>query len=109
MLYGDRPILSPRQDALGRAGFALELARAIDNLNLANDGFVMGLLGDWGSGKSSVIELIVRYLRHIEMMSASSRPIFGEANAQPRTLDALEDMSLVPEPLAATTARHLPA
>jgi predicted KAP-like P-loop ATPase len=97
MLYGDRPISSPRQDALGRAGFALELARAIDNLNLANDGFVMGLLGDWGSGKSSVIELIVRYLRHIEMMSASNRPILREANAQPRSLDDLEDMSFVYE------------
>src|SRR6185437_11725725 len=71
MLYGDRPISSPRQDVLGRSGFALELAKAIDNLNLSADGFVMGLLGDWGTGKSSVVELIVRYLRHIEMSRAS--------------------------------------
>jgi hypothetical protein len=61
MLYSDRPISSPRQDVLGRAGFALELAKAIDNLVLARDGFVIALLGEWGSGKSSVIELIVRY------------------------------------------------
>jgi KAP family P-loop domain len=67
MRYSDRPITRPGDDALGRSGFALEVARSIDNLTIANEGFVMALVGEWGSGKTSVIELIVRYLRHIEM------------------------------------------
>jgi hypothetical protein len=97
MLYSDRPISSPRQDVLGRAGFALELATAIDKLPLTRDGFVMALLGEWGSGKSSVIELIVRYLRHIEMARASNSPILGDLEPDPKNLDDLEKMSEVYE------------
>ena len=52
MRYGDRPIVRPGEDALGRSGFALELARSIDNLSVSADGFVMGLVGEWGSGKT---------------------------------------------------------
>jgi predicted KAP-like P-loop ATPase len=51
MRYSDRPITRPGEDALGRASFALELARSIDNLSVAGDGFVMALVGEWGSGK----------------------------------------------------------
>lgn len=97
MLYSDRPISTPRQDALGRSGFALELARAIDNLDLSNDGFVMGLLGDWGAGKTSVIELIVRYLRHIEMERASKAALPNDERAEQRSLDDLEAMSEIYE------------
>ena len=49
----DRPITRPGDDALGRSGFALEVARSIDNLTIANEGFVMALVGEWGSGKTS--------------------------------------------------------
>src|ERR1700694_4079413 len=101
MLYSDRPIINPRQDVLGRAGFALELATAIDKLQLTKDRFVIALLGEWGSGKSSVIELIVRYLRHIEMARASSNAILDDLKAAPKSLDDLEAMSEVYEKIEA--------
>jgi hypothetical protein len=97
MRYSDRPITHPRQDLLGRAEFALTLARAIDGLSIAKDGFVIGIVGEWGSGKTSVIELVRRYLRHIEMMRASEQALLGDTEAVPRTLEDLEQMADVYE------------
>lgn len=73
MRYSDRPIGLPQDDVLGRAPFAQTLADAIDNLPVAKDGFVIGLIGEWGSGKSSVAELTIRYLRHSDMIRACSK------------------------------------
>ncbi len=67
MRHSDRPITQPSEDALGRSEFALALAQAIDQLLVAKHGFVIGLIGEWGSGKSSVVELTLRFLRHKEM------------------------------------------
>lgn len=104
MQYGDRPISRPGQDVLGRAGFSLELARAIDQLAVAKDGFVIALCGEWGAGKTSVIELLVRYIRHIEMERASALPILDDKIAHPRTIDQLEQMSAVYERAARNVA-----
>jgi predicted KAP-like P-loop ATPase len=93
MRYSDRPITKPGQDVLGRAGFALELAHAIDQLSAAKDGFVISILGEWGSGKTSIVELIVRYLRHIEMERASRAPILDDDQPVPKSLDQLEEMT----------------
>jgi len=68
--HTDRPIFKPAQDLLRRRTFSLQLARAIDNFASPSDGFVMALEGKWGEGKSSVVALIVRYLRHLEMLRA---------------------------------------
>ncbi len=75
MRYSDRPISHPRDDLLKRSTFALALARSIDNLKTAQDGFVIGLLGPWGAGKSSVVELTLRYLRHLEMQHLSGSEV----------------------------------
>lgn len=93
MRYSDRPINRPNQDILGRAPFALELARAIDRLEVAKDGFVIAIIGEWGSGKSSVIELIIHYLRHIEMERASQAPVLDDRVPHPRSIDQLEELS----------------
>lgn len=93
MRYSDKPISKPSQDILGRAGFSLTLARGIDRLSVAGDGFVIAIVGDWGSGKSSVIELVTRYLRFIEMERASNFPILDDVRAQPCTIRQIEDMS----------------
>lgn len=94
MRYSDRPIIRPSDDALGRAGFALEIARSIDNLVVAADGFVMALIGEWGSGKTSVIELIVRYLRHLEMQRATHHQLIGDARPIPQTVNEIEDLAI---------------
>jgi predicted KAP-like P-loop ATPase len=93
MRYSDKPISRVSQDLLGRAGFALSLARAIDNLLVAEEGFVIAILGEWGSGKTSVIQLICRYLLHLEMERASHSPMGFETIASPTTLLELEEMA----------------
>jgi predicted KAP-like P-loop ATPase len=94
MRYSDRPITRPGEDALGRSTFALELARSIDNLSVAGDGFVMALIGGWGSGKTSVIELIVRYLRHIEMERVSAHRLLGDEQPIRQTINQIEQLAI---------------
>jgi ABC-type Na+ transport system ATPase subunit NatA len=93
MRYSDKPITRVRQDLLGRASFALTLARAIDNLSVAREGFVIAILGEWGSGKTSIIQLVCRYLLHLEMQRASQSALGSEITAQPKTLIELETMA----------------
>jgi hypothetical protein len=57
----DAPVCSPADDLLGRATFAQNLAGAL--LAMPRDtGFVVGLHGAWGTGKSSLINFILHYL-----------------------------------------------
>lgn len=58
----DSPIQSPDQDLLGRAGYAESLAKALINL-VSGPGIVVGLNGIWGSGKSSIKNLILNEIR----------------------------------------------
>lgn len=60
-LLADTPISDPKLDRLGRAGFASSLAASILALK-GQDSFVIGLCGPWGSGKSSVLNLLVSEL-----------------------------------------------
>src|ERR1041385_4203080 len=93
MRYSDRPIRRASEDLLGRAGFALSLARSIDNLAVADDGFVIAVLGEWGSGKTSVINMICRYLLHLEMERTSQSPLGYEDMAVPKNIAELETMA----------------
>lgn len=61
----DRPIDDPADDRLGRDGFVARLARAlvreeaVDGVTVARaSGVVVGLTGPWGSGKSSLLNLL---------------------------------------------------
>ncbi|WP_408914434.1 P-loop NTPase fold protein [Brucella pseudogrignonensis] len=92
MRYSDRPISHPQDDVLGRSTFALALARSIYNLSVAQDGFVIGLFGPWGAGKSSVVELTLRYLRHLEMQQIAGEEIAFE------TLDQMSDQFALVKP-----------
>jgi len=60
-LLADAPIADPKLDRLGRAGFARSLATSILALK-GQDSVVIGLCGPWGSGKSSVLNLLVAEL-----------------------------------------------
>jgi predicted KAP-like P-loop ATPase len=93
MRYSDRPIFKPGDDVLGRAPFALALARSIDQLLMASDGFVIAIHGKWGLGKSSVLEMTLRYLVHLEMERASQSTLLGEKSPQPKTLEELEKLA----------------
>jgi predicted KAP-like P-loop ATPase len=57
---GDQPIDDVSQDELGRDGFAVALRDEIRDAPV--EGFVIGVTGDWGSGKTSVINMAVNPL-----------------------------------------------
>jgi len=53
----DNPILSSKDDVLGRAEVARDFAKSVRTLD-ATQGVVVGVLGPWGHGKSSFINLM---------------------------------------------------
>ena len=56
-IIGDTPIREPSEDRLGRAALAASLARQILQADAA-EGLVVGVLGPWGSGKTSFVNLV---------------------------------------------------
>ncbi|HVX15911.1 MAG TPA: P-loop NTPase fold protein [Pirellulales bacterium] len=61
----DRPISDLSGDLLGRGPFAVALANAITAWK-GNDSLVLGIYGPWGSGKSSVKNMVISLLKHQE-------------------------------------------
>ncbi len=59
----DIPISSSDEDVLGRAELAHDFAKSIRRLD-ASEGVVIGVLGDWGSGKSSFVNLMREEFRN---------------------------------------------
>jgi energy-coupling factor transporter ATP-binding protein EcfA2 len=53
----DNPISDPADDLLGRIGAAQDLASQIQSLD-ASDGYVLAVTGPWGSGKTSLVNLV---------------------------------------------------
>jgi hypothetical protein len=71
----DRPIGCLEEDLLGRAEFAKSLASAIKGWR-GNESLVVSLYGPWGSGKSSVKNMVLQTLRSAE----SNCPLIVEFN-----------------------------
>lgn len=59
--YSDAPLENPNDDELNFAPYAQTLAKAIATVRLDN-GLVMAIYGEWGSGKSTLINFICHYL-----------------------------------------------
>ena len=62
-LLNNDPIADPTDDAFGRGEFVNRLARIIRGRRDSGS-FVVGLYGPWGTGKSSVLNLLEKRLRH---------------------------------------------
>jgi len=58
MFNSDLPIEKTKDDVLNRGIFAENLAKAMLN-HTAPEGFVIGMYGKWGSGKTSVINMVL--------------------------------------------------
>ena len=65
MFSSDKPISSVAEDKLKRSGFSKLLSQTIQNLD-RNETFTIGLFGKWGSGKTSVVEMMLRSLEELE-------------------------------------------
>ncbi len=74
-LSADKPIETREEDALGRRVFSEALANAIRGWS-GRDSLVIALYGSWGSGKSSVKNIMLEYL-------ATARPGLGVIDFNP--------------------------
>jgi predicted KAP-like P-loop ATPase len=61
-LSADRPIRTLKEDVLNRGSFCISLANAIQEWK-SEHSLVIGLYGTWGSGKSSVKNMVVSLLQ----------------------------------------------
>ncbi|MFN7114649.1 MAG: P-loop NTPase fold protein [Alphaproteobacteria bacterium] len=60
--YNDQPIQEPKEDLFGIDPFAQALARSVLKMS-SPVGSVIALNGPWGSGKSSVVNLVLHHLQ----------------------------------------------
>jgi predicted KAP-like P-loop ATPase len=100
MRHSDRPIYRPDQDVFKRSAFASALANGIDKLAPAENGYVIAVNGEWGSGKSSVIELVLRYIFHIEMIRLSEESIPPDRDPKHINMSQVEAMACIYERIA---------
>lgn len=88
----DQPISLPADDLFGRAGFARSIAERLFNMTDIEAGFVLGIDGEWGSGKTSVVRMIISSLLHQQMaMDSTQRRFVGDTgeSISPQELDRL--------------------
>ncbi|MED2040584.1 P-loop NTPase fold protein [Bacillus wiedmannii] len=73
------PIKDTEQDTLNRASFAEKIANSL--VKSGKDSLTMGILGNWGSGKSSVYNLIKEKSNANQVIFIEFKPwYFGENN-----------------------------
>jgi predicted KAP-like P-loop ATPase len=61
MLSADSPIETVNEDKLGRKTFVQALAKSLATFS-AQDSFAVGIHGKWGTGKSSILNLLVEQI-----------------------------------------------
>ncbi|MCA9587128.1 MAG: KAP family NTPase [Myxococcales bacterium] len=72
-LSGDRPIESRTQDRLGRSPFALAIAEQILSAS-PHDGYVVAIMGPWGAGKTSLLNIIAEAMRERDAVVLNFNP-----------------------------------
>lgn len=76
VLSADNPLTDPKEDKLGYAPFAENLAKSICKMS-PPDGLVMAVYAPWGSGKSTLLNFIIHYL---EQKPEEEQPIIVPFN-----------------------------
>ncbi len=79
MFSSDKPINSNKEDELNRTTFSKMLAKAILCYK-KEDTLVLGLCGSWGSGKSSIINLVLEDIDNRNKTDKESNPIIIKFN-----------------------------
>jgi predicted KAP-like P-loop ATPase len=75
MISPDSPIQSSRDDLLGRSSFASSLTKAVAGVS-GSESFVVGLHGKWGTGKSSVLNLLVEHIEQFNRTAPDEQKLF---------------------------------
>lgn len=80
MFNTDKPINNISSDLLNRASFSEQLAKAI--LSYTNtDNFTISLCGKWGSGKTSILNMVETYINTLtQNYSDDEKPIIVHFN-----------------------------
>ncbi|GAB1544220.1 KAP family P-loop domain protein [Scytonema sp. NUACC21] len=87
ILSADNPLTDPKDDRLGYAPFAKNLADSICKMS-PPEGFVMAVYAPWGSGKSTLLNFIVH---NLEQKPENEQPIIVRFN--PWWFSGEEDIS----------------
>ena len=78
MFISDQPIQSSSQDIIGRKKFAHSVAETIISYETANE-LVLGLFGEWGSGKTSLLNLTIERIEELSK-EVKDKPIIIKFN-----------------------------
>ena len=62
ILSADNPLNDPKDDRLGYASFARNLAESLCIMT-SGEGLVLAVYGSWGSGKSTLLNFMIHYLK----------------------------------------------
>ena len=65
MISPDLPITKSEEDVLNRSNFAKNLAQAVIQCTFPTS-FSIGLYGKWGSGKTSLLNMVIEEIENIE-------------------------------------------
>ena len=80
MFNSDKPIESAKEDTLKRATFSKQLANAILSYT-AEDNFTIGLCGEWGCGKTSILNMVIQEMKILtEKYDDDKKPIIVQFN-----------------------------
>ncbi len=80
VFVADQPIQNKEDDFLGRAGFAGHIGDAILKWK-SKDALCLGLYGEWGSGKTSIINMCVEHIKEkTKDLKSEERPIIFRFN-----------------------------
>lgn len=71
--FADNPISTASEDLLQRSKFVERIVREIDMID-ASQGYVMAVMGQWGSGKTSVLNLVKERLSNSETILVEYNP-----------------------------------
>lgn len=75
----DTPIQSAENDLLNRSNFSNTLAEAIINLPPSEQSIIIGIIGKWGYGKSSILNMVEEYINQKSMI-ITERPLIFRFN-----------------------------
>ena len=81
MIVGDNPIEDPEDDAIGRISIAQNFVQHVRALD-TTEGVVVGVLGPWGSGKTSFINLARNEFKKAEVPILDFNPWMFSGTAQ---------------------------
>lgn len=80
MFYSDQPINTKENDYLNRTEFSKQLAKAILSYTKI-DNFAISLCGKWGSGKTSILNMVVEEIEFLSSnVDAEEKPIIIKFN-----------------------------